>query len=394
MAERQLRLMPSGRALLAGSVVVAVVGWGFGFPELWVPASAGLCAVLGALVLGLLRQRTPAQVTVTRTLSPGKVVRGETAEVRLTVSVPADGRAVSGLVLRDQIRGNATDVPLGRLSPGSTVEPGYNVPTERRGLVELGPVGEVRMDPFGLVQVRRDLGESATLWVYPKVHPVGSLSSGQQQDWDGPTSDGAYGSITFHSLREYEDGDDLRLIHWRSTARTGKLMVRQQADPSQPHTTVVLDTHQGSYANGAAGGEDMFESAVEAAASVLVASVSQNFPARLLTGSGFVGGRQVGRAATTTMLDHLTTLDLSGETLANAASRLATESGGNGLVVITGSPDPRDLMAIETLRHRYATMAVVQFQPSVTPAAAWNKGVLDLMANDIGRFVALWNGQV
>lgn len=412
-----LHMTPAGRAVLGGSVVLLVVGWALGYPELWIAPAAGIGAVVLAALIALVRKLAPSKGTVSREVYPQKVVRGEVAEARLTATAPA-GRSAPAMTVRDRIGGRPIDLQLARLSAGKSRETHYDLPTARRGLVEVGPLREVRTDPFGLLQAERHLGEAATLWVYPRVHPLVPLTSGTRRDLDGPTSDGAAGSITFHTLREYVTGDDLRLVHWRSSARTGTLMVRQQVDPSQPHTTVVLDTHPDSYpqqpsgrdpagaaspgSGGARDGDgaaeidesDLFEAAVEAAASVLVASASRNFPARLLTGNGgLVGGRSGGKNAATTMLDHLTPLEPTGHRLGEVATRLAAEPGGNSLVVVTGNPDPPELMAIEALRNRYATMAVVRFQVDATPGAGWDGGMFDLVAPDVGNFATLWNAR-
>lgn len=104
---------------------------------------------------------------------------------------------------------------------------------------------------------------------------------------EGPTSDTADdGTLTFHSLREYVLGDDLRRVHWRSTARSGRLMVRRMIDVSLPTTTVVLDTSRDSYRD-----PEAFETAVDVAASVAGAAVLNHFPIRILTSAGLLPWR-------------------------------------------------------------------------------------------------------
>jgi uncharacterized protein (DUF58 family) len=261
----------------------------------------------------------------------------------------------------------------------------------------------VRRDPLGLTQSARRHGTTETLWVYPRIHAVAPLASGRRRDLEGPTHDNASGSITFHALREYVTGDDLRLIHWRSTARTGTLMVRQQADPSQPHATIVLDVHGSSYPGGGdggggrgGGGDEAFEAAVEAAASLVVASTSRRFPVRLLTGDTLLASGRSGRRGTASaLLDHLTPLGPSDTaTLATAATRLVGERSGQSLVVLTGSPAPDDLAALMAVGRSYPALAVVRFVPDVDPGIAWDRGVLDAVAPSAESFAALWNGRV
>jgi uncharacterized protein (DUF58 family) len=269
---------------------------------------------------------------------------------------------------------------------GSTGTTGYRLPTERRGVIDVGPLSVIRQDPLGLMETARRFGAPETLWIYPKIYPVSPLSAGKQRDLEGPTSDGAAGSITFHALREYVVGDDLRLIHWRSTARTGTLMIRQQADPSQPQTTIVLDTHVRSF------DDETFEAAVEAAASLVAASTAHRFPVRLFTGTGLSATGRGSRSTASSLLDHLTPLQRSDTgSLADVAARLATQHGGHSLVVVTGDPDPTDLLAIEALRQRYDMTAVVRFRADAEPGVAWDHGIIDLVAPDGPSFAALWN---
>src|SRR5690606_20991656 len=135
----------------------------------------------------------------------------------------------------------------------------YELPTSRRGVISVGPMVLRRADPFGLVETTTHYGVIRTLWVHPRVHPIRALPSGVSRDLEGPTSDTApQGGMAFHTLREYVRGDDLRHIHWRSTARLGNLMVRHMVDSSHPVNTVVLDTRAERY------DPVRFEDAVEA----------------------------------------------------------------------------------------------------------------------------------
>jgi uncharacterized protein (DUF58 family) len=382
-----VRLTPAGGAVLIGSVVLYTLGLAVGYGELHVIAIAGLVVLL--LAVGWTAWRPGIELE--RAVVPPRVVRGEPAEAQLTITNPGR-RSLPPLLARDQVGNRPVDALLPRTAAGTTCRASFPLPTARRGVVDVGPLRVLRQDPLGLTQSSKVYGDVETLWVYPRVHRVAPLSSGKRRDLEGPTQDGVEGTVTFHALREYVTGDDLRLIHWRSTARTGTLMVRQQADPSQPQTTIVLDTQVRSYEG------DAFEDAVEAAASLVVASTSRRFPVRLLTGGGLLatgqgrGSRSGGTSGAAALLEHLTPLQPSDAgSLAEAAGRLATQPGGNTLVVISGTPDPMDLMAVETLRNRYLTMAVLRFQPGVVPGLSWDQGVVDLVAPTSETFAALWN---
>lgn len=348
-------------------------------------AAAGLLALLVAVVWTAPRPR----MDVERSVSPARVMRGEPAQARLSVTLARPrARMPSVVTVRDRVADQVVETRLPRSAGArSATRLGYDLPTHRRGLVQVGPVGLVRADLLGLLSAEVPLGHETTLWVYPRVYDLVPLPSGRRRDLEGEAHDGASGSITFHALREYVTGDDLRLIHWKSTARAGTLMVREQTDPSRPQSTVVLDTHRQSYAT-----EAGFEAAVDAAASVLMASTSRRFPVRLVTPAGpAIEGGTV-RGSDTALLDFLTRLQwLETGTVGELARRMATDRGGNSLVVITGGSAAGAWTLVNALRHRFMTLAVVRFDAQATPGAAWDRGVLDLVAPDAERFASSWN---
>ena len=146
-------------------------------------------------------------------------------------------------------------------------------------------------DPFGLCRRARALGEPQVISVHPRVLPLRPLPSGTSRNLEGPSSDmSPQGSVTFHRLREYVIGDDLRKVHWPSTARLGKLVVRQYVDTAQPYTVVLVDLRPEVYS------PESFEEAMDVAASVVTSMSAGEAPVQLRTTTGErVGGaRQAG----------------------------------------------------------------------------------------------------
>ena len=85
------------------------------------------------------------------------------------------------------------------------------------------------------------------------------------------TQDLSSSDVSFHALRDYVAGDDRRNIHWKTTARTGRLMVRQFEETRRAHLLIVLDLDHEAW-----GSDEEFEDGVSAAASLARATMSES----------------------------------------------------------------------------------------------------------------------
>ena len=138
------------------------------------------------------------------------------------------------------------------------------VPTSRRAVLVVGPVRSVRDDPLSLMRRQVTWAKEQELFVHPRTVRLDEAASGFLRDLEGtPSSDLSSSDIAFHALRDYAPGDDRRHVHWRTTARTGKLMVRQFEETRRSHVVVALDNLAEHYAS-----EEEFELAVSVAASI------------------------------------------------------------------------------------------------------------------------------
>ena len=118
------------------------------------------------------------------------------------------------------------------------------VPTDRRSVIPVGPPSAVRSDPLGLV--RRDVVEQTT-WSCSctRRSSPGLARPGLERDLEGQTTnDLSTSDVAFHTLRDYVPGDDRRHVHWRSTAKAGRLMVRQFVDTRRSHLAVWWTGHR------------------------------------------------------------------------------------------------------------------------------------------------------
>ncbi len=276
---------------------------------------------------------------------------------------------------------------IGRLRPGAEATFTYRLPTRKRGIYDVGPLLLKRQDPFGLLSASREVSDTATLWVHPRHHALLPLPASLDRSLDGPTSDSTpRGSITFHSLREYVLGDDLRHIHWRSSARLGTLMVRQHVDTTLPDVAVVIDTRPEAHS------ADSFEAAVEAAASVIFALLSQRFPVKVTTTASTLLDPHGSHDPLTGFLDTLAGLELEpGGSYATTTDRLSRRRGGFAAVVLSGGLTPSDLQAISPLQHVFGHLVVANLRPDVMPivGALGKARVIDAPTSE--SFANQWN---
>jgi len=194
---------------------------------------------------------------------PQRVAVGDPAVARLRVANPTRRRSF-GLLVDVPIGAEIVPISIPGLGPSAEVDRELVVPTARRGRLALGPVRTVRADPIGLVRRELIWTEAIELIVHPRTIDISSTSSGLVRDLEGqPTRDLTPSDLAFHALREYVPGDDRRHIHWKSTAKTGRFMVRQFEETRRSHPIVAL-----SIASIDFGSDEEFEMAVSVTGSL------------------------------------------------------------------------------------------------------------------------------
>jgi uncharacterized protein (DUF58 family) len=387
-----VRLTSRGYGLLVAGVVLLAAGFWFGYPELATLGASGIVAVLGALIFVAWRP----QLTVERVADPDRLMRGETSRVTLNIA-NASRLFGASRVARDRIQpGGSVPVPLVRLRPGRVTSVSYLVPTARRGVIEVGPLDISRRDPLGLVGVVRSYGGATKVWVRPRVHPIAAVPVGLSRSMDGRVDKVPHGSITFAALREYVIGDDLRHVHWRTSARVGELMVREHVDTSLPRVVLLLDDRERAHTtllptvDGRGPGESTFEAVCEAAASVLVAAFREDIHVRIQFVSGMAGAE--GHVEIGPLLDLLAEANLTRDgSLRTAVEVLRVRRVGDTLLYLTGPPNEEDLGALAGLRGAYPSIIAAVFGP-VESGLAPTAGVLVVGAADGADFAAAWDG--
>ena len=235
--------------LLVGAVILLVASLVLGVSE---------GAALSVMALGLIAiswlMVSGGGLVATRTHAPYRVERDAQASVQ--VDVLATGRHRSGLRIVDK-RGDSTPVEFNADGAYAAIR----IPTRRRGAWVLGPWRVERVDPFGFFRRQVAQVDAVEVLVTPRVRPI-SMAVLPMTLTEHSGADEA-GTTTFSSLREYVVGDEIRHIHWRSSAKTGTLMTRQYVDITRPRITIVLVDDRAAYTDG-----DEFEEAVDRAASL------------------------------------------------------------------------------------------------------------------------------
>ena len=250
---------PLGWSVIAAAIVALGVGYGWGLLEI-IAIGWGLVVLVSVAALWLIG-RGAGEI---RLLVPTpRVVVGEPALARLVAANPGR-RGFAGVQIELPVGARVFERVLPRLARGSAFDEQFTIPTDRRGIVSIGPARTVRADPIGLMRREIVWSETAELRVHPRTVSISALSTGFIRDLEGfPTRDLTSSDIAFHALREYVPGDDRRYIHWRSSAKTGTFMVRQFEETRRSRLMILLDLEPGAYLNDAE-----FELAVGVAASV------------------------------------------------------------------------------------------------------------------------------
>ncbi len=248
-----------GWAVIAGSIIMLTVGYAWGWIE-FIAIGWGFAVLVAAASAWLIGRGAS---TIELVLPTPRVVVGEQAEARLIAANPGR-RRLGGVQLEVPVGGRVIERALPSLPRGSSYDEHFRIPTERRGIIPVGPARTVRADPIGFMRREIVWSQTAELHVHPRTIAIAALSTGFIRDLEGsPTRDLTASDIAFHALREYVPGDDRRFIHWKSTAKTGTFMVRQFEETRRSRLMVVLDLDPAAYAD-----DEEFELAVSAAASV------------------------------------------------------------------------------------------------------------------------------
>jgi uncharacterized protein (DUF58 family) len=360
-------LTPRGRSFLASGVAALLCAFLFGEHDL---LRVAVLIIALPLLAAMVVARTRYRLSCARRLSPARVEVGSDSTVTLRLENVT--RLPTGLLLiEDTLQyalGARPRFVLDRVEPHGVREIDYKVRSDLRGRFAIGPLSIRITDPFGLVELARSFTITDTLTVTPEVValPHVRLSGEWSGGGESRTRSVAAAGDDDVAPREYRQGDDLRRVHWRSTARYGELMVRREEQQWQSRGALLLDTRKSAHRG--EGPRSSFETAVSAAASIGVHLAREGLGLRLVTDLGPQHLTDDGLSHS--LLDALAVVRQSPARSLESGIGALRQGGGDGLIVaVLGALEEADARQLARLRHGSVTGVAV-----LLDVATWQPG--------------------
>ncbi|MDO5082421.1 MAG: DUF58 domain-containing protein [Arachnia propionica] len=328
-------ITPLGWFLLGLVTVGAIPAWSLGWLEfraLWIIAAV-------VLILAVLSVMGRSQHLVIFELDRPRVQAGETVGGRVVVTAAGGRRSVPS-TLEFSVDDDTASFRVPELAGGTRHEERFSIPTTTRGVVRLGPVRSVQADPLLTLSRIKMLSGTQDLFVHPRIIAAWSGAIGFLRDVEGITTSNLSSSdVSFHALREYVPGDDRRSVHWRTTARVGKLMVRQFEETLRAHLLILLSTRTADYTD-----PDDFELAVSVAGSLGASALQEERQVTFVTST-----EEVRFPGAIGLLDRLSGVACQEEapTMRQVAARHANAPGLSVVALVTGNAARAELRGVQ-----------------------------------------------
>jgi uncharacterized protein (DUF58 family) len=339
-----------GRVLLSLGLLTLVGAMAAGQRDVMrVGLLLAILPVLGALAV----TRAGMRITCERSVEPPQVPLGSPLQGRLLLE--QEGRLPAAvLLLEDMVPrelGNKPRFGIDRAGFTWRREIDYPLLGRVRGRFRTGPLTVRTRDPFGLAQLDRRFTATSEVMVTPAVVSLPALRAGSGVGSTGEARPHRVGVVGADDVlvREYREGDDVRRVHWRSTARTGELMVRREEQSFDPSAAIILDSRATSHAGH--GMRSSLEWAVSAAASVALLYVDHNFSVEVYGAEGplgvSAGQSQHASASRDLVLTRLTDLRASGARgLHHAVESMPLDRPGQLVIAVVGRLSAEDAQTL------------------------------------------------
>ena len=334
-------------AMLAGTVAALAFGWLEGF----------IVAVMGlvALVVAVASVASPSPLSVSLRMKNDRIVAGQVAVGRVRV-VNESGRRSGSTLVEVTIGRGSGEFVVPPISGNGTWNESFSVMTKRRGVINVGPARTVRMDGLGLLRRVRSWDDPILVHVHPPTVRFSFDATGMQMDVEGVASEKLTSSdVSFHALRDYEPGDDRRAVHWPSTARFGRLIVRQFEETHRSHHMVLLDTRVDAW------DRRSFETAVSVAASLALAGSGEARTVSMHTADEWIP-----TGSPMAMLDALSEMETSTRSeFAGIVRRCIMERGGISVlsIVVGAGVDDEEAARLANIAPVDVIVSVIRVVP-------------------------------
>jgi uncharacterized protein (DUF58 family) len=347
--------------LVLGGAGLVALGWDAGWPELTAMGAASIALVVLAMVA---TGRAP-RVQVALEQAAMKVVRGQPATVRMTLRLPRRRWRWLRIVEGPASAPVATS-PLRKPDRSGELSLKLPVDTSIRGERPIGPYAVVHGDPWSIVRRVSVRAEGGVLTVHPRTVAVRRSALPMLHEGDSELASRRRGDQHFFALRDYVLGDEPRTVHWRSSARAGKLVVKQQVAPAPNHTMIVLDTDASAYGSddqfGGSWIDERFEAAVEVAASFAIAQADRVEQVHVVTTSHGATMASASAGTPDAFLDALAAVRAVPpvDTAPHEVVPLVRRTRCRLVILVTGTPGPNVVSAMRAVAPVTSSLTVVR----------------------------------
>ena len=318
-------ITPLGWSLVGLGLLLWLLGALLGWVELTTMAATILVLVLLCVLVSLGRHRADVDLVV----EPLRSHIGGLAQGHLVLTNVSRRTMLPSLVRLPV--GEAEElIPVPLLRKGAQHRISFPIATPRRGVIPVGPPTTVLGDPLGVTRRTTTFGTQQLMHVHPRHIALESGAHGLLRDLEGEvTPELSMADISFHALREYEPGDDRRHVHWRSSAKHDRLLVRQFQETRRSHLGIVVDTDPAMYPHGEGG----VETAIAVAASLMVQSIKDEQEASVVCNDALAS-----RTTVPLVLDTLTTATIGRVDLVRSARAVVQRAPDSSVAVLCTGP--------------------------------------------------------
>jgi uncharacterized protein (DUF58 family) len=359
---RQLLDQPQGKFIVFGALVLLILAFTYGMDQAYIMFALVLCIPLASYCIA---RATPARLRVTRTM-PDRMTENETARVTFHLHNDSRLRKLLFRIMDELPEWLESDAPNGLLVRGigghESLSVSYALTPRKRGVYRVGPAATTAYDALGLFRFAHPAAEAHELIVYPYGADLHTLETAGVISFYGSVSSRSRigDALEFHAIREYLPGDELRRIHWKSTARTGKFTVMEFEQNVAGTLTIALDLAEGwEFGEGK---QTTLESAVRLAAALAKCALASGGAVRLLA-HGRRDHSAVARQGLDELphvLESLARAQADGPSpLAEVLERQAADLARGGVLLLTADPDPATLEFVKRLRGRGSGVGLV-----------------------------------